>query len=174
MPAAAVPAAADVTPSAPQAAPQAEAAAAPPPPSVRSDGKNEVLVATLKKIVGLAKRGNGDEAYREYFTLFSSELFAGCRPEDQRQALKLMVMSKAPPASAEAVTQAHRAAIARLKVLVEKFGEPGDHELLGISQIAVDERSEASDTFKKGLAIERERGSQSELCGTLMRRISEL
>jgi hypothetical protein len=173
-----VPVAADVTPSAPQieavAPPQTEAVA-PPPPSLRSEGKNEVLVATLKKIVGLAKRGNGDEAYREYFALFSNEAFAGYRPEDQRQALKLMVMSKAPPSSTEeAVTQAHRAAIERLKVLVEKFAEPGDHELLGISQIAVDERSEASDTFKKGLAIERERGPQSELCGTLMRRISEL
>ena len=70
--------------------------------------------------------------------------------------------------------EAHRAAIAPLTELVSAHGEPGDHEMLGICHLAVGNEESASAIFKAGLAIERERSPQSDLCGTLMKRVSML
>ena len=81
--------------------------------------KNEELVTSLKKIVTLIKGGNIDEGYRGYAGLFASPAFAEYRPEDQRQALRLMVLKKSPPAPTDAILDAHRVALARIKALVE-------------------------------------------------------
>jgi hypothetical protein len=59
--------------------------------------QNEALVAALKKIMMLSKNGRAVDAYREYENLFSSAAFANFRPDEQRQALKLMVMAKSHP-----------------------------------------------------------------------------
>ena len=76
--------------------------------------KNVELIAALKKIVSLSRSGNVDDAYREYTALFSSAAFADYRPEEQRQALKLMVLAKNHPADREAVqAAASRAAALR-------------------------------------------------------------
>ena len=194
-PRASAPAQASVAPSAPRSAVAEASATTPstlsrvfsadaqrgdPSPSQselgRTDGggsKNDALIAAVKQIVGLIKKGSMDQAYREYAGLFSSEAFAECRPEAQRHALKLMVLGKTPPTT-DAVLDAHRAALVRLKSLVDKHGSPSDYEMLGVTQMVLNDQAAASKTFATALAIEREQSPQSELCGALMRRVSSL
>jgi hypothetical protein len=134
---------------------------------------NETLVQAIKAI--RAKDGDLDAVYRGYRDLFVTPAFLGYRVEDQRQALRLMVMMKgAPSKPTPAMIDAHRAAIVPLKQIVEVHLEPKDHELLGICHVAVGDEAIASAIFKAGLAIERQRSPQSDLCGTLMKRVSML
>jgi hypothetical protein len=133
----------------------------------------DTLVSAVKDIVGHAKAGRLDEAYAGYQKLFSSPSFPSHRPEDQRQALRLMVMARGvPDPPTPAMVEAHRAAIAPLTELVSALGEPADHELLGICHLCVGNTESASSIFKAGLAIERERNPSSDLCGVLMKRVS--
>jgi hypothetical protein len=137
--------------------------------------RNEALVTALKKILTLSKNGRMAEAYEEYEQLFSAAAFAGYRPEEQRQALKLMVLAKAHPTDNEAVRKAHRAALIRLKVLVQQdSSEPADQELLGVTHLFLGDERAASAAFQAGLDVERVRNPQSELIATLMRRVSQL
>jgi hypothetical protein len=136
---------------------------------------NEVLVSTVKGIVASARAGKMEEAYAGYRALFSSPSFAAYEPNDQRQALRLMVHAKGvpdplPPAGVEA----HRAALAPLGTLIGRHKEPGDYEMLGMCQVAVGDEAAAGLTFREGLALERERNAQSDLCGALMKRVSML
>ena len=139
---------------------------------------NEELVSAVKRIVGLAKSGDLDAAYVGYRDLFSSPAFVSYRPEDQRQALRLMVLAKrsSSPSSkhSPAKIAAHQSAIPLLTALVEQFKEPADHELLGICLVILDKEDLARETFRTGLALERERNAQSDLCGEFMKRISFL
>ncbi len=80
---------------------------------------NEELVRSVKEIIGRAKTGDTDGAYRGYRDLFASAAFAGYRVEDQRQALQLMVLMKGAPKPATAtMVEAHRAAQGLLSGLV--------------------------------------------------------
>jgi hypothetical protein len=136
---------------------------------------NEALVRAVKEIMALSKTGDADGAFRGYRDLFSSDEFATYRPEDQRQALKLMVLAKGGPHEATvACIEAHRAALTPLTELVSSHGEPADHELLGVCHVVLGNEAAASDIFKAGLAIERERDASSALCGALMKRVSML
>ena len=136
----------------------------------------EELVVAVKAIVALAKEMKIDEMYVGYKALFSKPDFATLRPEDQRQALKLMVLFKGAPRKpfTPAMTQACESAIAPLTELVSVQSEPGDFEMLGICHLALGREDAASNMFRAGLTIERERNPGSDLCGTLMRRVSEL
>src|SRR5262245_57226614 len=97
---------------------------------------NEELVAAVKKIVALARNGNLDEAYLGYRDIFGNPTFMAYRPEDQRQALRLMVLAKnAPKTPTPAMIDAHRAAIPALTELVSVHQEPADHEMLGICHL---------------------------------------
>lgn len=134
---------------------------------------NEELVRSVKEIVGRAKAGDLDGAYRGYRDLFASPPFQSYRVEDQRQALQLMVLSKGAPSPATAtMLEAHGAARDLLAKLVAEHAEPSDHELLGICHVVLGDEASASSVFKAGLAIERERSPQSKLCGALMKRVS--
>jgi hypothetical protein len=134
---------------------------------------NEALVQTVKNIVALAKNGKVDESYAGYKELFASPAFTTYRPEDQRQALKLMVLSKGAPRQATPMmVEAHRAALGPLTELVSAHSDPVDHELLGICHVMLGNEDSASAIFRAGLAIERARNPQSDLCGELMKRIS--
>ena len=134
---------------------------------------NEALVSAVKEIVALAKAGDMDGSYNGYRDLFGSADFPGYRVEDQRQALRLMILAKgAPPVPSDAMKEAHRAALGALTELVSTLGEPADHELLGICHVVLGNEASASDIFKAGLALERERNPSSDLCGALMRRVS--
>ena len=134
---------------------------------------NEELVRSVKEIIGRAKGGDTDSAYRGYRDLFASPAFAGYRVEDQRQALQLMVLMKgAPKPATPAMVDAHRAAQGILVALVASHAEPSDHELLGICHVILGDEASASTVFRAGLALERERDPQSKLCGSLMKRVS--
>jgi hypothetical protein len=136
---------------------------------------NEELVSAVKRIVGQAKAGDLDAAYVGYRELFESPAFATYRPEDQRQALKLMVLAKVLPSKrTPTMVEAHQSAIAPLTALVELQKEPGDHELLGMCHVIVGNEDVARAIFRTGLALERERNAQSDLCGSFMKRISFL
>jgi hypothetical protein len=136
---------------------------------------NTALVNRIKEIVGLAKGGDLDGAYDGYRDLFASADFAGYSLEDQRQALRLMIsMKNTPKPATQAMVGAHRAASALLTGLVAAHREPADHELLGICHVVFGDEAGASEVFRAGLALERERDPQSKLCGTLMKRVSEL
>ncbi|MBX3200954.1 MAG: hypothetical protein KF894_22635 [Labilithrix sp.] len=138
--------------------------------------RNEALVAALKKIMTLSKNGRAVEAYEEYASLFASDTFAEYGPDEQRQALKLMVLAKTHPPNKEAVTSAHRAALTRLKALVEDADEPApaDQELLGVTYVFLGDEKAASAAFQAGLDVERTKNPQSDLIATLMRRVSQL
>jgi len=136
---------------------------------------NEALVQAVKEIVALSKSGDREGSYFGYRDLFASAEFETYRPEDKRQALRLMLMTKgAPNVLTPAMTEAHRAALGPLTELVSTLGEPADHELLGMCHVALGNEESASNIFKAGLALERERNPSSDLCGALMRRVSML
>jgi hypothetical protein len=136
---------------------------------------NEELVSAVKRIVTLAKTGELDAAYAGYRELFSSPAFASYRPEDQRQALRLMVLAKVTQSKrSPAMVDAHQSAIPPLTALVANLKEPSDHELLGICHVVVGNEDEARAIFRTGLALEREHNAQSDLCGSFMKRISFL
>ena len=136
---------------------------------------NEKLVEAIKALVVRAKDGDMDGVYLGYRDLFAAPAFVGYRVEDQRQALRLMIMVKGPPAvPTPQMVEAHRAAIPPLKRIVELHREPKDHELLGICHVVAGDEATASAIFKAGLTLERERNPQSDLCGALMKRVSML
>src|SRR6187549_1865092 len=127
---------------------------------------NDALSEAVKRIIAGAKEGGVDVGYQGYRELFASPEFAGYRVEDQRQALRLMVMMKgAPKPPTPAMVEAHRAALGPLSDMVAVHAEPADHELLGICHIVCGDEASASSIFRAGLAIERERSPQSPLCG---------
>jgi hypothetical protein len=134
---------------------------------------NQELTQAVKRIIGLGKSGDLDAAYQAYRELFSSPSFTENRPEDQRTALRLMILAKgAPQRPTPAMIEAHRAAVAPLTELVSTLKEPADHEMLGVCHVVLGNDESASAIFRAGLAIERERSPGSDLCGELMKRIS--
>jgi hypothetical protein len=136
---------------------------------------NVALVSRIKEIVGRAKGGDLEGAYGGYRDLFASGDFAGYAVEDQRQALRLMIsMKNTPRPATPAMAEAHRAASTLLSALVATHREPADHELLGICHVVLGDEASASNVFRAGLALERDRDAQSKLCGVLMKRVSEL
>jgi hypothetical protein len=136
---------------------------------------NEALVQSIKDIVARAKEGDVEGSYRGYRDLFSGADFKTYRVEDQRQALKLMILKKgAPEAPTAAMVEAHSAAIERLTELVSTHNEPADYEMLGVCHVVLGNEESASGIFKAALAIERERDPSSTLCGALMKRVSML
>jgi hypothetical protein len=137
--------------------------------------RNEALVASLKKIMTLSKNGRVVDAYHEYATLFASDAFGEYKPDDQRQALKLMVLAKNHPSDKDAVAEAYKAALPRIERLMEVHGkDPADLELFGVTQLALGETSAAASAFQAALDIERTKNPQSDLIATLMRRVSQL
>jgi hypothetical protein len=131
------------------------------------------LVKQVKLIVSQAREGKLDEAYQGYRDMFSDPAFMLQRPEDQRQALKLMVHAKVAVRQPTAMMiEAHRAALMPLTELVSSYGEPVDHELLGTCHVLLGNEKSASAIYRAGLATERERNPGSDLCGELMKKIS--
>jgi hypothetical protein len=136
---------------------------------------NQELTQAVKRIIGIGKSESLDAAYQAYAELFSSPSFLENRPEDQRTALRLMILVKgAPNRPTPAMLEAHRAAVAPLTELVSTLKEPADHELLGVCHVVLGNEQAADVIFRTGLNLERERSPQSDLCGALMKRISLL
>ena len=137
----------------------------------------EELVQAVKGIVVYWREGKLDEAYAGYRDLFARADFGQHRPEDQRSALRLMIMAKNAPRPERAtptMIEAHQAALQPLKDLVSIHQEPADHEMLGICHVVLSNPEEADKIFRAGLALERQRNPQSDLCGAFMKWISQL
>lgn len=134
----------------------------------------EVFVAEVKRIVGLMRGGEPDSANAAFGALFGSPLFAEQRPEDRRQAFKLLVLAKRSGDPGESVLAAHRAANAPLEALVGATHDPEDYEMLGVCRALLGDPDGATSAIREGLRLERERNPQSDLCGRLMTRLSAL
>jgi tetratricopeptide (TPR) repeat protein len=130
----------------------------------------------LKTARTLSKEGKHDESFRAYASLFSSAAFQASKPEDQHAVLKMMVHAKVPATvtpSADSLA-AHKAALPALQALVVSRRDPADYEMLGMAYVVLGEEAKALEIFKKALEIERARSPGSDLCGDLMRRVSQL
>lgn len=134
----------------------------------------EALVAAVKEIVTLARSGNAEASFDGYVALFARPDFSENRPEDQRQALKLLVLAKRTGQPSAKLVEAHRAAIAPLTDLVSRHSEPEDFEMLGICHLMVGNEEAAANMFRHGLTLERERNPASDLCGRLMTRVASI
>jgi hypothetical protein len=136
---------------------------------------NEALVQAVKEIASFSRSGKLDDAYQRYEKLFGSAEFSSYKPDEQRQALRLMVLAKgAPEPPSPTMAAAHAAAAGPLAKLVAAHGEPSDYEMLGLCHLVRGDEAKASEAFRAGLTIERERNPQSDLCGALMKRVSLL
>ena len=134
----------------------------------------EALVGAVKEIVTLARSGDAEASFDGYKALFERPDFSDNRPEDQRQALKLLVLAKRTGAKSEKLIEAHRSALAPLTDLVSKHNEPEDYEMLGICHLTIGNEKAAANMFQEGLTLERARNAGSDLCGRLMTRVSSL
>ena len=135
---------------------------------------NEALVNAVKQIMALAKSGDLDGSNARYAELFTSAEFATYRPEDQRQALKILILAKKSGPPSASLIETHRAAIAPLINLVNATGEPVDFEMLGICQVLTGDEVSAATNFRSGLDIERAKDPESDLCGRLMKHVSSI
>jgi hypothetical protein len=134
----------------------------------------EAFVAEVKRVVGLMRGGDTDAANEAFAVLFASPALDAQRPEDRRQAFKLLVLAKRsgpPPAS---LLTAIRAARGPLERLVAETHAAEDYEMLGVCHVLLDDPATASGIIREGLRLERERNPQSDLCGRLMTRLSAL
>jgi hypothetical protein len=136
----------------------------------------EALVGAVKGIMAQARGGDTEGSYEGYRGLFASADFTANTPADQRQALKLLVLQKRPGTGApsDALKEAHRAALGPLTELVSAHNEPEDYEMLGICHLMVGNEEAASNLFRQGLTLERERNPASDLCGRLMTRVASI
>jgi hypothetical protein len=133
---------------------------------------NQALVDAIKEIVNLGKSGDADGANARWTTLFASPNFAAYRPEDQRQALKFVILAKRSGQPSPSLVEVHRAALGPLVALTEAHAAPADYELLGLSQLVTGDAEAAAASFRAGLQIERAAEPGSSLCGRLMKHLS--
>lgn len=134
----------------------------------------EALKDALKQIMAQARGGDVEGSYDGYKALFSNPIFGANKPEDQRQVLKLLILAKRTGQPSAKLVDAHRAAIPALTELVSTHNDPEDYELLGVCHLLVGNEEAASNMFRQGLTLERERNPQSDLCGRLMTRVSQI
>jgi hypothetical protein len=134
----------------------------------------EALVGAVKTIMATARGGDVEKSYDGYKELFAAPWFTQNKPEDMRQALKLLVLAKRTGQATPALVDAHRAAIAPLTELVSTLNDPEDYEMLGICHLLIGNEEAASNMFRQGLTLERDRNPASDLCGRLMTRVASI
>ena len=135
----------------------------------------EVLVATVKTAVSLSRAGKHEEAFAAYAQLYAKPEFMQNRPEDQRQALKLLILAKRPGMkTSQILLDAHKAALEPLTEMVSRYNEPEDYEMLGACHALLGNEKSAAAILREGIRIERGRNSGSDLCGSMMTRLSAL
>jgi hypothetical protein len=134
----------------------------------------EALVGAVKEIVTLARSGDAEGSFDGYKALFERPDFGANRPEDQRQALKLLILAKRTGPKSDKLIEAHRSAVTPLTELVAKHNEPEDFEMLGICHLVTGNEAGAASLFREGLTLERAKNAGSDLCGRLMTRVSAL
>ncbi|HVJ88853.1 MAG TPA: hypothetical protein VM580_03555 [Labilithrix sp.] len=134
----------------------------------------EALVNAVKQIMAQARAGDVEGSYDGYSALYSSAEFAANKPEDQRQALKLLILAKRHGQPSQKLVEAHRAAIPTLTELVSTLNEPDDYEMLGLCHLLIGNEQAAANMFRHGLTLERARNPASDLCGRLMTRVAAI
>ncbi len=134
----------------------------------------EALVSAVKQIMAQARGGDVEGSFDGYAKLYASPEFAANKPEDQRQALKLLILQKRQGQPSTTLVEAHRAAIPALTELVSTLNEPEDYEMLGLCHLMIGNEQAASNMFRQGLTLERERNPASDLCGRLMTRVAAI
>jgi hypothetical protein len=132
--------------------------------------KNAELAKTLRLIFNTARSGRTEYAYGKLAELFSSAAFAEYEPDEQREALRLMAHARNPPKK-EFALAANRAALVHLKKLAETLAEPTDYEMLGLTNLRLDDTAAANAAFEKALELERARNAESELTRSLTKRL---
>jgi len=133
---------------------------------------NQALVDAIKKIVSSGKNGDADGANAQWSALFTSPDFAAHRPEDQRQALKFLIMAKRTGRPSPSLVEVHRAALVPLTALTAAHAAPADYEMLGLSQMVLGDTEAAATSFRAGIEGERATEPGSSLCGRLMKHLS--
>jgi hypothetical protein len=96
------------------------------------------------------------------------------RPQAFQATVRRINAKGVPSHPTTTMIEAYRAAIGPLTELVAAYGEPSDHELLGMCHLMIGDEESAGKTFRAGLAIEQERNPNSDLCGAFMKRIASL
>jgi hypothetical protein len=134
----------------------------------------EALVSAVKQIMSQSRAGDVEGSYDGYAKLYASPEFAANKPEDQRQALRLLILAKRHGQPSSRLVEAHRAAIPALTELVSTLNEPEDYEMLGICHLLIGNDQAASNMLRQGLTLERERNPASDLCGRLMTRVAAI
>ena len=134
----------------------------------------EFLVGAVKQVMAQSRSGDVEGSMDGYAKLFAAPEFMANRPEDMRQALKLLILAKRFGAQSAKVVEAHRAAIPALTELVSTHNEAEDYEMLGICHLLIGNEQAASNMFRQGLALERAKNAASDLCGRLMTRVSAI
>jgi ribosomal protein L9 len=134
----------------------------------------EALVNAVKQIMAQTRSGDVEGAYDGYAALYATPEFVANKPEDQRQALKLLILAKRHGQPSDKLIAAHRAAIPALTELVSTLNEPEDYEMLGICHLLIGNEQAASNMFRQGLTLERAKNPASDLCGRLMTRVAAI
>jgi hypothetical protein len=134
----------------------------------------EVLVNAVKQIMAQSRGGDVEGSYVGYGQLYQTPEFTQNKPEDQRQALKLLILAKRTGQPSAALVDAHRAAIPALTELVSTLNDPEDYEMLGMCHLMIGNEQAASNMFRQGLTLERARNPASDLCGRLMTRVAAI
>lgn len=134
----------------------------------------EFLVGSVKTIMGQQRGGDQEGAFDGYAKLFAAPEFLANKPEDMRQALKLLILAKRPGNPSTKLVEAHRSAIPALTELVSTHNEAEDYEMLGICHLLIGNDQAASNMFRQGLALERAKNPASDLCGRLMTRVAAI
>ena len=134
----------------------------------------EFLVNSVKAIMATQRSGDTESSYDGYAKLYAAPEFGANKPEDQRQALKLLILAKRHGTPTPKLVEAHRSAIPALTELVSVHNEPDDYEMLGICHLLIGNEAAAANMFREGLTLERAKNAGSDLCGRLMTRVSSL
>ncbi|HQY64665.1 MAG: hypothetical protein IPF92_13555 [Myxococcales bacterium] len=134
----------------------------------------EAFVAEVKRIVGLTRGGDLDAANHAFAALFASPIIDAQRPEDRRQAFKLLVLAKRSGAPSASLLSAISAARSPIDRLVAETHAAEDYEMLGVCHVLLGDPDTATTLIREGLRLEREKNPQSDLCGRLMTRLSAL
>ncbi len=134
----------------------------------------EALVGAVKQIMAQSRGGDVEGSYDAYAALYATSDFAANKPEDQRQALKLLILAKRHGQPSPKLVEAHRSAIPVLTELVSTLEDPEDYEMLGLCHLLIGNEQAASNMFRQGLTLERGKNPASDLCGRLMTRVAAI
>lgn len=130
------------------------------------------LKSAVKAAVVFGRDGKWEDFYATYARLFYSPEFPQNRNDDQRQALRLMIMTKGLPApTSEAGVQAYQGAWYALNRLVGEEHDARDYELFGLVYLRLGAPDDAQKVFQAGLDLAHAK-DDAELCGAFLRHLS--